>query len=177
MAKLEPCLDFPVAASSNSAKADDLEDDGCGSDSSFGSDYGDEPPDTEPWKNALANGTEFTVPRVRTEIHDGQVEWRYPETLEHHHRYLIFKDLHQRGYRITAGSKFGADYLLYPGDPTQFHAQFCVRVMPHDVPIVPVNLSAACRGSFQARKHLLYASVGPDQEILYTTFGQVGGFG
>lgn len=31
-------------------------------------------------------------------------------------RYYIFKDLWKKGYYITSGSKFGCDYLLYPGN-------------------------------------------------------------
>jgi len=43
-------------------------------------------------------------------------------------KYLIFCDLWHKGYYITEGSKFGADYLVYSGDPSCFHAQFLVLV-------------------------------------------------
>lgn len=64
-----------------------------------------------------------------------------------------------RSFRLTGGSKFGADFLLYPGDPTLYHAQFCVRLLPFRQPILPAMLASATRGSHQARKHLLVASV------------------
>lgn len=132
------------------------------------------------WQYALAHGTEFTIPS-EVPLDDGtlleDIEWSYPDTGIDRQKYTIFRDLKRKKYCITAGSKFGADYLLYPGDPTQFHAQFCVRVAPIDVPLVPSSLAAACRGSFQARKHLLFASVDDDGKVLYTTFGQIGGFG
>ena len=64
-----------------------------------------------------------------------------------------------RRFRITGGSKFGSDFLAYPGDPTLYHAQFCVRTLAHDVPLLPAMLASATRGSFQARKHLLVATV------------------
>ncbi|KAI8112990.1 hypothetical protein M9435_002996 [Picochlorum sp. BPE23] len=134
----------------------------------------------EGWQYALAHGTEFTIPsevHVDDEALLEHVEWTYPSTDIDRQKYTIFRDLKRKKYCITAGSKFGADYLLYPGDPTQFHAQFCVRVAPIDVPLVPSSLAAACRGSFQARKHLLFASLDDDGEVLYTTFGQIGGFG
>lgn len=134
--------------------------------------------ETKQWQRALAEGSEFSVPMDRAENISGEeATWRFPSTDEQRCRYLVFKDLHKRGFSITAGSKFGADFLLYPGDPTQFHAQFCVRIMRDDEPLVPCYLSAACRGSFQARKHLLYAFVNKGDEIVYTTFGQIGGFG
>ena len=62
-------------------------------------------------------------------------------------------------YYITDGAKFGADYLLYPGDPLLFHAQFTVRILEHDTPIKPALLAGSARGSHAARKHLLLASV------------------
>ncbi len=49
--------------------------------------------------------------------------------------------------------------MVYPGDPTLFHAQFCVRLLPYRARLLPALLSAAARGSHQARKHLLIASV------------------
>lgn len=63
-------------------------------------------------------------------------------------------------YYITDGAKFGADYLLYPGDPLLFHAQFTVRCLGHHIPIKPALLAGGARGSHAARKHLLLASVG-----------------
>lgn len=135
--------------------------------------------DGEEWQRALAHGTEFSIPTEEPDMEERtwDVAWTYPQTHEETQQYLIFVDLKKKKYNITAGSKFGADYLLYPGDPTQFHAQFCVRIKNIDDRVVPASLAAACRGSFQARKHLLYASVDADQRVLYTTFGQIGGFG
>ena len=80
-------------------------------------------------------------------------------------------------FRVTGGSKFGADYLIYPGDPTLYHAQFCVRLCDHDAPLLPALLASASRGSHQARKHLLLASLAPLGEVVYTTIGPVEGFG
>ena len=34
----------------------------------------------------------------------------------------VFRDLWERGWAITLGTKFGADYLVYPGDPMVHHA-------------------------------------------------------
>lgn len=134
--------------------------------------------ETKQWQRALAEGSEFSVPMDRADDMSGEgTIWHFPGTNEERCRYLVFRDLHKRGFSITAGSKFGADFLLYPGDPTQFHAQFCLRIMRADEALVPCYLSAACRGSFQARKHLLYAFVNKSDEIVYTTFGQIGGFG
>lgn len=38
-----------------------------------------------------------------------------PETEADHLRRIVFEDLHDRGYFISSGLKFGGDYLVYPG--------------------------------------------------------------
>lgn len=105
--------------------------------------------------------------------------WTFPATPSDAARQAIFEDLHARGYRITGGSKFGADFLLYPGDPTLFHAQFGVRCVPPDQPLLPVLLAGTARGTHQARKHLLLASYDREAggEVAYVTLGPVDGFG
>ncbi len=159
-------------------------------------------PKLAPWQAALADGSFFTVPTLAQEAREVQnppetappppppgacasVEWSYPETPAERRRMAVFKDLHARGYSLTGGSKFGSDFMLYPGDPTLFHAQFCVRIAEWGVPLLPAMLAASCRGSFQARKHLLLASVEEGEEgggsgdgkVRYMTFGPVDGFG
>ncbi len=132
------------------------------------------------WQYALAHGTEFVICNEGGESEEQRqwnCAWEYPQTEEDRWRSQVFTDLKRKKYCITAGSKFGCDYLLYPGDPTLYHAQFCVNVLPIDQPFVMSCLSASCRGSFQARKHLLLASVDGDGRIVYTTAGQLGGFG
>jgi len=80
--------------------------------------------ETKQWQRALAEGSEFLVPVHKADNLSGEeTAWPFPRTDEERCRYLVFRDLHKRGFSITAGSKFGADFLLYPGDPTQFHAQ------------------------------------------------------
>jgi tRNA-splicing endonuclease subunit Sen34 len=66
------------------------------------------------------------VPRGR----DSAPRWTYPRTEDEKRRYAVFADLHRRGLTMTAGIKFGADYLAYPGDPMAYHACFTVRVNP-----------------------------------------------
>lgn len=142
-------------------------------------DESDDDQERKTWQYALAHGTEFVIPNEGGDADERQwdCEWSFPHTEQDRWRSLVFTDLKKKKYCITAGSKFGCDYLLYPGDPTLYHAQFCVNVLPIDEPFVMSCLSASCRGSFQARKHLLLASVDGDGRIVYTTAGQLGGFG
>lgn len=54
---------------------------------------------------------------------------------------------------------------VYPGDPTLYHAQFCVRLVAYRQPLLAANLAAATRGSAMARKHLLLASVVEGEDL------------
>jgi tRNA-splicing endonuclease subunit Sen34 len=140
-------------------------------DGAFGSDGapdGGEGADADndaPWQAAVAHGAHFELPEAPPDAEAyaaaGAPAWRHPTTGEERDRYRVFRDLHARGLRATGGSKFGADLLLYPGDPGLYHAQFTCRLAPAHGRLVPALLAAACRGSFQARKHLLLASVVP----------------
>ncbi|XP_008199513.2 tRNA-splicing endonuclease subunit Sen34 [Tribolium castaneum] len=50
-------------------------------------------------------------------------------------KYSVYRDLWERGYYITTGFKFGADFLVYLGDPIAYHAIFIVHCIdnPDDV--------------------------------------------
>ncbi|MCJ1369061.1 tRNA-splicing endonuclease subunit [Loxospora ochrophaea] len=38
--------------------------------------------------------------------------------------YALFKHLHDRGYYLSPGLRFGCQFLVYPGDPLRFHSHF-----------------------------------------------------
>ena len=61
-------------------------------------------------------------------------------------------------YCITGGIKFGSDFLIYPGDPSLYHAQFCAHVEALDTVLNPTILAGTARGTHAARKHLLYVT-------------------
>ncbi|KAJ1642243.1 tRNA-splicing endonuclease subunit, partial [Coemansia asiatica] len=48
-------------------------------------------------------------------VPDPKVTLEWPSTSHEKMLFALFKDLHQRGYYITRGLKFGGEYLLYPG--------------------------------------------------------------
>jgi hypothetical protein len=87
------------------------------------------------------------------------VHWSFPCGQQQQLRMAVFADLHSRGYFLTSGSKFGGDFLAYPGDPNLYHAQFVVRVLPLGQVLNPVLFKGLARGVHAARKHLLLASV------------------
>ncbi|KAJ3022237.1 tRNA-splicing endonuclease subunit [Thoreauomyces humboldtii] len=58
--------------------------------------------------------------------------WTYPRNEAEILRLKVFTALWEMGYFITSGSKFGGDFLLYPGDMLRYHAQFVASVVPLD---------------------------------------------
>jgi hypothetical protein len=64
-----------------------------------------------------------TLPRARL---------RFPRTAAERVRLSVFRDLWQRGHYLTAGVKFGGDYLVYPGEPSRFHAHYVAWVQRPD---------------------------------------------
>ncbi|EEH60431.1 uncharacterized protein MICPUCDRAFT_50670 [Micromonas pusilla CCMP1545] len=85
-------------------------------------------------------------------------EWSYPRTDAQRRRFAVFSDLHARGLTMTAGVKFGSDYLAYPGEPMAYHACFTVKVCDGDERMRARELSAASRMSHAARKNLVLAT-------------------
>ncbi|KAI8910630.1 hypothetical protein DFJ77DRAFT_102344 [Powellomyces hirtus] len=56
--------------------------------------------------------------------------WRYPSTEQETLQYKVYCALWAKGYYITSGSKFGGDYLLYPGDILRYHSHYVASVVP-----------------------------------------------
>ncbi|TPX72717.1 hypothetical protein SpCBS45565_g00244 [Spizellomyces sp. 'palustris'] len=65
--------------------------------------------------------------------------WQYPSTPEDRLRYKVFCALWEKGYYITTGSKFGGDYLMYPGDPLRFHSHYVTSIVPIDKLFSPLD--------------------------------------
>lgn len=43
---------------------------------------------------------------------------------------LVYRDLYDKGFYLSSGTKFGSDFLAYQGDPLRYHATFAVRLVP-----------------------------------------------
>jgi len=71
----------------------------------------------------------------------------------------VINDLWTKGYCITDGSKFGGDYLAYPGDPGLHHAKYIVQVRFAKEKFSAALLSVYCRMSSSVNKTFLMAFV------------------
>ncbi|CAG9466530.1 unnamed protein product [Pedinophyceae sp. YPF-701] len=72
-------------------------------------------------------------------------------------RLEVFCDLYDRGYTLTAGVRYGADYLAYPGDPSMYHAQLAVVVADPDQCVPPTRYAGTGRIIHAVRKHFVVA--------------------
>jgi tRNA-splicing endonuclease subunit Sen34 len=59
--------------------------------------------------------------------------------------YPIFRYLHDRGYFLAPGLRFGCQYMAYPGDPLRFHSHFLVNGLDWDQEFDLLDLVAGGR--------------------------------
>ncbi|XP_066979562.1 tRNA-splicing endonuclease subunit Sen34-like [Macrobrachium rosenbergii] len=86
------------------------------------------------------------------------VNWSYPISQWEKLRYSVYKDLWDRGYYITSGTKFGGDFLLYGGDPILFHATFIVKCIKKFKDVSNCDLMTLSRLANATKKTLVLAS-------------------
>lgn len=69
----------------------------------------------------------------------------------------MYRDLWARGFTLTSGLKYGADYLVYQGDPALVHSHYIALVLPWQQPIK--SLASLCRVGSKVVKAILLCSV------------------
>ncbi|HOI39478.1 MAG TPA: tRNA-intron lyase [Methanobacterium sp.] len=85
------------------------------------------------------------------------------------YKYIVFRDLRNRGYIVKTGFKYGSEFRLYergksPGDG---HSDFVVKVVTEDENISIFNFSSYVRVAHGVKKKLLMAVVDDEQDITY----------
>ncbi|KAH9977293.1 tRNA intron endonuclease, partial [Lactifluus volemus] len=104
--------------------------------------------------------------------------WNYPATPEDRARCEVFRDLWEKGYYMGGGSKFGGDWLVYPGDPLRYHSHFVATVQTSPfAPLRPMEVVAHGRlGTATKKAHLLCGWDPVSREVTYITI-EWAGFG
>ncbi|OCT73183.1 tRNA-splicing endonuclease subunit Sen34 isoform X2 [Xenopus laevis] len=117
------------------------------------------------------------LPTARTSCEDVEevdprqvsVHWPYAGQKEHEVRFKVFKSLWQKGYFLTNGSKFGGDFLVYPGDPMRFHAHFIAICYPYKEEIALSDIVTAARLGTNVKKTVLLCSADQEGEVTFTS--------
>ncbi|KAL5272041.1 hypothetical protein ACHWQZ_G000297 [Mnemiopsis leidyi] len=74
-------------------------------------------------------------------------------------RLVALQDLRRRNYLVTSGTKFGGDFLVYPGDPLVYHAYFVVKVVAKSSRMKANELLAFSRLASSVKKVAVICSV------------------
>ena len=90
-----------------------------------------------------------------------------PTTNHQSIRSAVFKDLWEKGYYLTGGTKFGCDFLAYPGDPYKFHSHFVVVCVEEHQPLTPHFLISKGRLGTNVKKTVLLCSLNSHGVINY----------
>jgi tRNA-splicing endonuclease subunit Sen34 len=70
--------------------------------------------------------------------------------------YPLFAHLHDKGYYMMPGLRFGCDYNVYPGDPLRFHSHFAGVHFGWDEEITMMDLVGGGRLATSVKKGYLF---------------------
>jgi len=82
-------------------------------------------------------------------------------------KFLVYKDLRDKGFVVRPGLKFGADFAVYRYGPGIDHAPFLVTVYSSDVKLLGIDLVRAGRLATSVRKRFVIATVKGEKVIRY----------
>ena len=85
-------------------------------------------------------------------------------------KYLVYKDLREKGYVVRPGLKFGADFAVYIHGPGIDHAPFIVHVLESRDNISAIEMVRAGRLATSVRKKFVIATVPLSNQISYYIF-------
>jgi len=89
-----------------------------------------------------------------------------------HLRFVVFKDLKNRGLIVKTGFKFGAHFRAYTNSPDKTHAEYLVHVVDKDFESLCVEISRAIRLAHSVNKEIIFARVN-GKNIDYIKFGRL----
>jgi tRNA-intron endonuclease len=85
-------------------------------------------------------------------------------------KYVVYKDLRDRGYIILTGMKFGCDFAVYENGPGIDHAPYLIQVMSGKDTISATYLVLSGRLATTVRKQFIIAIVGQNTYLRYLAF-------
>ncbi|CAL1541976.1 unnamed protein product [Lymnaea stagnalis] len=101
-------------------------------------------------------------------------DWLYPCTEKEIMRYLVFRDLWNKGFYLTSGSKFGGDFLVYPGDPARYHSHYIAVCRSQFDEIPSLDIVTLGRLATTVRKTALLCALDKNRKVIYTSLKWTG---
>jgi tRNA-intron endonuclease, archaea type len=122
--------------------------------------------------------------RGRIEISKNKKKMTFDEFYKHciktdirfHIRYIVYKDLRERGLPVRTGFKFGCDFRVYERGVTPIkkgpkapheHTKWIVFTVPEDYSCSFHELSRAVRLAHNIRANMLWAIVDNENDVTY----------
>ncbi|GAA5819504.1 MAG: tRNA-intron lyase [Methanobrevibacter sp. CfCl-M3] len=113
--------------------------------------------------------------RLNVYLNDEKIEFEHLISLVRnkglHGKYIVFRDLKDRGYIIKAGFKYGSEFRLYgrgksPGDG---HSDYLIKIIHESEDLKATDLSSYARVAHGVKKNLILAVIDEDKDITYYT--------
>ncbi len=116
----------------------------------------------------------YLIERGKIEVRDGKKTLTLEEVMKlgreedelFDAKYLVYKDLRDRGYTVKSGLKFGSHFRVYRGG-TEEHSRWLVWVVPENKTIAPNDITARGRVAHGVRKEMIMAVVDDDGDVTY----------
>ena len=108
---------------------------------------------------------------------EGLLEYGTKKDPRLHEKYIVYKDLRDRGLLVKTGFKFGCDFRVYqrgvtlkkgPKSPGE-HTKWVVYTVPEDYTCSFQELSRAVRLAHSIRAKMLWAIVDNESNVTYYT--------
>ncbi len=86
-----------------------------------------------------------------------------------HIKYVVYKDVRERGYVIKTGFKFGGHFRVYPRGkkPGEAHTKFVIWVIPEERLLSPEEIARFVRLARNIRTTALLAFVDAEDDVVY----------
>ena len=79
--------------------------------------------------------------------------------------YAVFKRLHDEGYFVLPGLRFGCQFMAYPGDPLRYHSHFLVNGYDWDEEFELLDIVGGGRLGTGVKKAFLLGGVEPESGL------------
>lgn len=103
---------------------------------------------------------------------------KYCETKEENFyiKYVVFRDLRNRGYVVKTGFKFGTHFRVYPRGkkPGEAHTKYVVHVVTEEDRFEPCEIARMVRLAVSIRTELVIAFVDSENDITYYKISRIG---
>jgi tRNA-splicing endonuclease subunit Sen34 len=83
--------------------------------------------------------------------------------------YALYKLLHEEGYYMSPGLRFGCQYTAYPGDPLRFHSHFLATGQGWDDKLDLIDIVGGGRLGTGVKKAFLMGGISPTEEAKNNT--------